>query len=59
MRQSAGKKVVEVADGMQKAGKSSLFQKMLDDQRAISDYFQGKVTIEEIHARGIKLVKPL
>ena len=59
MRQSAEKKVAEVAYGVQKIGKLNLFEQMLDDQRAVSGYFQGKVTIEEIHARGIKLVKPI
>ena len=59
MRQPTEKNVTEVTENILQTGKSSLFKKMIDDQKAVSGYFQGKVTIEDIHARGIKLVKPL
>lgn len=41
------------------APKMSLYQRMLDDQRAVDRYFRGEETLEQIHARGIKFVKPI
>ncbi|WAC09621.1 hypothetical protein [Dyadobacter pollutisoli] len=58
MNKTASEPVAEAADGANKK-KGSLFQKMLDDKKAVSRYFEGKETLENIHARGIKFVKPV
>lgn len=34
-----------------------IVRKMLDDKAAIGEFFQGKISSDEIDARGIKFVK--
>ncbi|WP_439581182.1 hypothetical protein [Dyadobacter bucti] len=47
------------ADGAEKARKLAIIKKMKDDKLAMSKFFSGEVSIEEIHARGIKFIKPI
>lgn len=49
----------EAGGDSNKKRKGTLFQKMLDDKKAVSRYIQGKDTLEQVDARGIKFVKPI
>lgn len=37
----------------------SIFRKILDDKAIISTYIRGEITLEELHAKGIKFGKAL
>lgn len=39
--------------------KNPIIQKMLDDKNSITAYFRGEITLQELHSKGIKLVKPV
>ena len=37
----------------------TLYRKLVEDQRAVRQYFRGECTLEQLHARGIRFVKPI
>jgi hypothetical protein len=59
MNKTASAPVAEAAYGAKKLSKKEAVKKMLDDKDITERFFNGEISIEEVHARGIKFVTPV
>lgn len=39
--------------------RKALYHKLVEDQRVVEKYFRGEYTLQQLHAKGISLFKPL
>lgn len=49
--------MADVTKNSKKSEIYSIFRKILDDKEIIATYIRGEITLEELHAKGIKFVK--
>lgn len=60
MKHPAKASRTEAVSGVAQESKvSNIIQRIMDDKKAITQFFRGEISINEIDARGIKFVKPI
>ncbi|WAC09430.1 hypothetical protein [Dyadobacter pollutisoli] len=59
MNKTASAPVAEAAYGAKKLSKKEIVKKMLDDKDLTERFFNGEISIDEVHAKGIKFVTPI
>ncbi|WP_138368123.1 hypothetical protein [Dyadobacter luticola] len=60
MSKMAKAPVAEAADGEKKGDRLTRFiEKVRADQESINLFYDGKITRDELHARGVRFVKAL
>jgi len=51
---------LKAVEGVNKTnGADNIIQKVMDDKKAVNQFFRGEISIDEIDARGIRFVKPI
>jgi myo-inositol-1-phosphate synthase len=59
MNKTASAPVAEAANGVKKSSKTEVVKKMLADKDITERFFNGEISIDEVHAKGIKFVTPI
>ncbi|MEO6281799.1 MAG: hypothetical protein ABIN80_19415 [Dyadobacter sp.] len=60
MNKTANAPVAEAANGVKKDDRLTRFiEKVRADQESVNLYYDGKITRDELHARGVRFVKVL
>ncbi|WP_439557634.1 hypothetical protein [Dyadobacter sp.] len=60
MNKTANAPVAEAADGAKKSDRlTRLIEKVMADKESVNLYYDGKITRDELHARGVRFIKAL
>jgi hypothetical protein len=59
MQKPAEKSQVTARGGKGDAKFQNLVQKILNDKDSVNKFFDGEISIDELHARGIRFIKAL